>query len=355
MKRNALKSVLLIVLMVVFSCDEPKTVVTNIVHADGSVTRKIEMSNNKNKFELSALQVPFDSTWVIKDTIGIGVKGDTTWIKTAEKLFKNVEEIDKSYLADKGANKEISRKALFVKKFKWFNTEYRFSELIDRKMSNGYPIKDFLNHEELNYFYSPENVNSEKLKSADSLKYRALGDTVKKRVETWTTKSLVSEWIYEFAKLTEGKAGIDMTKESLKANEDKFVKITEANMDKFDSLWAKGIILKEWIGEKNAIKFKTEADTAFTIVIGYIFVNFKEYSVGIIMPGKVIGTNGFIDKTELLLWPVKSDYFLTEPYEMWAESKVINRWAWIVTGVFMVFVITGLLIRLFGKSRIGRK
>ncbi len=33
------------------SCDEPETVVTNIVHPDGSVTRKIEMRNSKNKFE----------------------------------------------------------------------------------------------------------------------------------------------------------------------------------------------------------------------------------------------------------------------------------------------------------------
>jgi hypothetical protein len=67
------------------------------------------------------------------------------------------------------------------------------------------------------------------------------------------------------------------------------------------------------------------------------------------MPGKVTGTNGFIDKTDQLLWPVKSDFFLTENYEMWAESKVINKWAWIVTGVFILFVLTGLLIRIFRK------
>ena len=69
------------------------------------------------------------------------------------------------------------------------------------------------------------------------------------------------------------------------------------------------------------------------------------------MPGKVIGTNGFIDKTEVLLWPVKSEYFMTEQYEMWAESKVINTWAWVVTGAFILFVITGLFIRLFRKKK----
>jgi hypothetical protein len=68
------------------------------------------------------------------------------------------------------------------------------------------------------------------------------------------------------------------------------------------------------------------------------------------MPGKVIGTNGFIDKTEILLWPVKSDYFMTEPYEMYAESKMSNKWAWIVSGLFLLFVISGLLIRIIRKK-----
>jgi hypothetical protein len=351
MKRNVIKPVLLIVLIVVFSCDEPKTTVTNIVHPDGSVTRKIEMKNLENKFRLSDLQVPYDSTWIIKDSIVIGSKKDTTWIKTAEKFFKNAEEINKSYLSDKGANKGIKRKTGFIKRFKWFNTEYRFSETIDRKLSNGYPVSHFLNQEELNYFYSPETITSEKLKSADSLKYKALDDTVNKKTEAWSTKSFVSEWIYEFSRLTEGKTGNDLSRESLKLREDELVKIARKYDNKFDSLWAKGIVLKEMIGDENALKYKTDADTAMALSLRGYFVNFKDYSVRIVMPGIVIGTNGFIDKTEALLWPVKSDYFLTEPYEMWAESKVTNYWAWVVTGVFILFVVTGLLIRLFSKKR----
>jgi hypothetical protein len=351
MKNKAIKSVLVGLLLVVFSCDEPETTVTNIVHPDGSVTRKIEMRNNENKFKLSDLQVPFDSNWIIKDSVSLNEKGDTTWIKTAEKLFKNVDEINKSYLADKGPNKEISRKTGFIEKFKWFNTEYRFSELIDKHMSNGYPVKDFLNQEELSYFYSPESINSEKLKGADSLKYKAIDDTVKGKVEQWITKSLVSEWIWKFSGLINGKAGKELTRESLKERANEFYRIAEANNDKFDSLWAKGIILKEFIGENNAVRYKTEADSALAMAEEEAFINFKNYSVRIVMPGKVIGTNGFIDKTEVLLWPVKSEYFMTEQYEMWAESKVINLWAWVVTGVFILFVVAGLLIRLFRKKQ----
>jgi hypothetical protein len=349
MKRTALKSSFLLVLLFLFSCDEPETVVTNIIHPDGSVTRKIEMRNKKNEFKPSSLQVPFDSTWTIKDTITIGEKKDTTWIKTAEKLFKNADEINQSYLADKGVNKGFSRKTLFVKKFKWFNTEYKFSELIDRKMSEGYPVSDFLNQDELNWFYSPDGIRTEKKDGVDSLKFRAFEDTINRKVDRWFTKCIVSEWIYKFSRLTEGKTGNDLNKESLKAHEDDFALLISKYDNKFDSLWAKGIILKEMIGEKYALMYKTEADSALSMMEKIILLDFKDYSVRIIMPGKVIGTNGFIDKTDVLLWPVKSDYFMTEPYEMWAESKVVNTWAWAITGAFILFVIIGLLIRVFRK------
>ena len=351
MNKKALKTVLVMVLLIAFSCDEPETVVTNYVHPDGSVTRHIEMRNNENKFKLTDLQVPFDSTWIVKDTINISEKKDTTWIKTAEKLFKNVEEINKSYLADSGANKDISRKAKFVKKFRWFNTEYRFSECIDKQLSYGYLLRDFLNSEQLNFFYTPGSINDEKLKSADSLKYKLLVDSVEKKVDEWVGRCFVSEWIGEFSKLTAGKAGSDISQESLKSRENEFLGIIEKYDNKFDSIWATGTILKEMIGEKNAASFKTEADTAIAIVTKRVFVKFKNYSVRIVMPGKVIGTNGFIDKTDILLWPVTSDYFMTEPYEMWAESKVVNTWAWIITGIFMIFVITGLLIKLFRNRK----
>jgi hypothetical protein len=52
----------------------------------------------------------------------------------------------------------------------------------------------------------------------------------------------------------------------------------------------------------------------------------------------------------LLLWPIKSDYFLSEPYEMWAESKIPNTWAWIVSGLFLAFVVTGVIVRVIKKD-----
>ena len=349
MKHKPIKLVILLILLMVGSCNEPETVVTDFVHPDGSVTRVIEMKSitekPEDRFKPSDLQVPLDKSWKIKDSTEVNKKGDTLWTRRAEKLFRNVDEINSLYKLDTGKNKESSRHAGFKKSFRWFNTEFRFSEMIDEKLSTGFPVKDFLNAEELLYFYSPENLKYEKENGTDSLKFRSLSDSVSQKTDKWAMKNIVSEWIIEFTKLTDGRGGKEISRESLKAREDELVKIFEIKSDKIDSLLKNGVLLKEIIGETNAMEFRPEADSAFSIVKRNFWDSFKDYSVRIVMPGKLTGTNGFIDSCKMLLWPVKSDYFLTQPYEMWAESKIPNRWAWVVSGLFLIFVLTGVIIR----------
>jgi hypothetical protein len=356
MKNKYLKLTLLFILVSITSCNEPETVLTNIIHPDGSVTRKIEMKSvedkAENRFKLSDIQVPFDSTWAVKDSCEVNKKGDTTWVKRGVKRYKNVGEINNEYIADNGANKEFSREADFIKKFRWFNTVYRFSEKIDKIMQNGYPVNNYLDQEELKYFYSPETINSERLEGPDSLKYKTLNDSVKNKTDRWALNSMVSEWIGEFSRLTAGKEEGNFMKESLKSRENDLVNLIRVNEknEKFDSLWSNGIILKDYLGETNYLKYKTEADTAAVKVLNQVINSFKGYSVRISMPGKVIGSNGFIDSSQVLLWQVKSDYFLTEPYEMWAESKIPNKWVWMVSGLFLAFVLTGVIMRVRKKG-----
>lgn len=355
MKKINLRLIALLLLMVVVSCDEPDTVVTNIVHPDGSVTRKIVMRYSNKGIKKSDIQVPFDSTWTVKDSLEVGAKGDTTWIKRGEKLFKNVDEINSGYKNDSSINGKIPREAHFSKRFRWFNTEYRFSEKIDRQIQGGYPVTDFLNEEELKYFYSPDYIKFNKENGTDSIKYKAFSDSLDKKTDHWAMKNIASLWIEEFSRLTVRNNEPGLSLSSLKANEDHIVKVIEQNDAEFDSLWKNGIILKEFIGEKDAVKFKTEGDSALDLAVERYLFDFISYSVRIVMPGKLTGTNGYIDSTRNLLWPVKSDFFLTDQYEMWAESKTTNVWAWIISGVFLIFVSTGITIKRRSRRVAGPK
>jgi hypothetical protein len=354
MKKNSIKLILSLILMFIVSCNEPETVVTNIVHPDGSVTRRLVMKSTEKdrekRFKKSELQIQFDNTWSVKDSAVLERKGnDTIWIRTAQKLFKNVDEINLAYKSDSGPDNEVKRHAEFKKSFRWFNTEYRFSEILDKKFLHGYPLKDYLTSEELLYYYSPDGVKEVKQASSDSLKYKILNDTISKKTDRWLSKNIVAEWIEEFSRLSSEKQG-HIAKDSLKSREDEFVKVISSPGVKFDSLWESGVILRKFIGTENALKFRTEADTALEHVTKGMMLNFRDYSVQTIMPGKLVNTNGYVDSSHILLWPVKTDYFLTENYEMWAVSRVPNRWAWVVSGIFLAFVAGGVILRVIKKD-----
>jgi hypothetical protein len=354
MKRIPVKLFILMFLLMSVSCNEPETVVTNYIHSDGSITRVIVMKSISEKaedrFKISDLQVPFDSTWTVKDSTEQIEKGGTLYVRRAEKNFKNIEGINLLYKLDSGANKEVSRHAGLRKMFRWFNTEYRFSENIDQQLKSGYPVSQFLNAEELTYFYSPESLKSEKEQSPDSLKFRALADSVKLKTDRWTINNLILVWIGEFTKQIAVRGETEITNEYLTSRENDLLKMIEKHNDKFDSLWRNGFILKEIIGADKAGKYQAEADSSISVAINSISVKFTDYSVKAVLPGNLTGTNGFVDSSKVLLWPVKADYFLTQPYEMWAESKVPNRWAWIVSGLFLVFVLTGVILRIIKRG-----
>jgi len=371
MKNKSLKLIICSLLLMIISCNEPETIVTNYIHRDGSFTRVIEMRSIENKFELSDLQVPFDSTWSIMDTVEllsiepddkdqedtIRVKRaddkdqeDTIWVKRAQKKFIGIDEINAIYGQDSGANKGIHRSVAFEKKFKWFNTEFKFSENIGKQLDFGYPITDFLNEQELMFFYSPKELQDDQLNGPDSLKYRSLEELVNLKTDRWLIHSIFPEWTNQFAVLLEDRGADDMI-DDLRANENKFISLMEEKYsEEFDSLWGQGIILEEFIGKANAEKYMTEADSAINIALNKFFITFSDYTVSIVMPGKLTSTNGYMDSSKVLLWPVKSDYFLTQPYEMWAESKVTNVWAWVVSGLFILFVLTGIVLKTLKKA-----
>jgi hypothetical protein len=346
MNRKSIKPVIML-LVILASCDEPQTVVTDYVHADGSVTRRIDMKSDKNNFSISVVQVPLDSSWSTRDTIVIDRKGDTTWIRKCEKLFKNVSGINRSYASDAGANRKTVREASFKRKFRWFNTQYRFSEKIEKVLPDGYPVKDFLDGEELRWFYSPDRLRLDKEAGPDSLKYRFLNDSVNKKVNRWTLSNYTSGCIMEFARLTRGKEGSVEAVKSLISREGEIVRLIESDNKDLDSLWSDGTLLKRFLGEAGAVKFKADADSAISIFADSLnrWMNFSEYTLRISMPGRLTGMNGFIDSTSIPLWPVRFDFFFTEPYEMWAESRTTNWWAWVVSSIFIIFVFSGIIIK----------
>jgi hypothetical protein len=358
MKKNILKTAILTGLFLTSSCIE--TTLINTVHPDGSVTRKIILKDPESPgskiVDYQASRVPFDSTWTVKDTFELGESGDTTWVREAEKCFADVEEINQTYRSDSGGpNMGFDRSAHFTRKFRWFHTVYRFSEDIGSIMLYGSPVEDYLNKLETEFFYLPDDIADERKNSADSTFYRSLEDSIEYKKLIWMANSGYSEWKNEFKNLSSNKPEIDKVFISLNAEEDEiknriFETLNDTIDDDIDSVFF--LIIQNYLTDEQFEFFKTEIDSSFEIV-GKKFeksMEFQDYSVRFKMPGTLLTTNGFPGKDGEILFKVKNEFFLTQPYSMWAESRITNNWAWVASGIFLLFVIIGLIIRMLKIS-----
>jgi len=383
MKRKIKITVTLLSMIILFSCDY-ETHVINTVHEDGSVTRKVIVRNDtKSNFEPKYFRVPIDSTWNTEITEEVNDNNDTTWILTAEKHFASVEGINEEYTNDTGSNRDLKRSADFSKSFKWFTTVFRYSETIGKVLTIDCPVSDFLTDEELSFFYLPDNVKADFKNGSDSLRYKALSDTVDTKSETWMWTGLVRQWIEIFYDLFGDHPELTIDKEEMSSKESAFVHqiialdqsekeedeetlqtieeedeevLAIEKIEQEESIEGEDdieLLVTSVLGKEFYSAFKAEIDSSMSVLetITDPFFSADSYDMEIRMPGRIIASNGHAD-TELetaesvgIFWTVQGDYFLLEQYEMWVESKVSNYWAWIVTAVFVLFVITGFVVR----------
>ncbi len=384
MKRKIKISLTILSMLLLYSCDY-ETHVINTVHEDGSITRKVIVRNDtESEFEPQHFRVPIDSTWTIEYTEELNENNDTIWILTAEKHFASVEGINEEYNNDTGSNRSLKRRAEFSKSFKWFTTVFRYRETVDKVLTITCPASDFLSEEELAFFSLPDNVKADLKNGADSLRYKALSDSVDTKSETWMWTGVVRQYIEIFYDLFGDHPDLTINKEEMSSKESAFVRqiiafeqsekeedeeILQTIEDGKEEVQSALEILEQEesieeaadfelvvtsvLGKEFYSTFKTEIDSAMSVLetVTDPFFDAQSYDMEIRMPGRIIASNGYADTNPEsngdggIFWTVQGDYFLLEQYEMWVQSKISNYWAWIVTAVFILFVITGFVVR----------
>jgi hypothetical protein len=331
---------LLMFTLVLWGCDGPETVVTNYVHADGSVTRRVEMRSTEEVVEPESCKVPVDSTWITVTSMEVSDKGDTTWVIVAEKTFPCADSINAAYSSGKDMNFMAKRAAFFYKSFRWFSTVYTFTEKIERLIPYGYPINDYLVGEGREFFLLPQSVADELMKGQDSSKYLIASDSAGHQIDRWVTASLLSGWFSEAALLL-NEAGADSVEIADFCNKEKEVLESGDDFMSLDSILPV-VLGKDFTSEYTAIfdsaENKIEKDLE-------VFMSFEGYTMKTMMPGKLIGGNGYFTNSGEVAWPVKPELFLCEDYLMQAESRIINVPVCILSGLFVILVVAGYAYR----------
>ncbi|MFH1296964.1 MAG: hypothetical protein ABIJ04_06795, partial [Bacteroidota bacterium] len=81
-------------------------------------------------------------------------------------------------------------------------------------------------------------------------------------------------------------------------------------------------------------------------------IDMESYPETVEMPGLIIKTNSQMLKGNQVSWEIQPLSLLFEKYEMDVESRVVNNWAFILTGIVLLSLIIVLIVKAV-KSTIG--
>jgi len=270
-----------------------------------------------------AFPVPRDSSW----TISYDDKSDPKTY-TAVKTFSSVELLNQEYskpLPDTLLQLLISMR--LQKKFRWFHTVFRYSEVYHSiNPYPEYPISDYLTPEELQLYY----LNEDTLNLDD-------------KVDDWFTESTLNEVLSGLTAAADSLKNTGITKRMIESKKDTLIQLLKSNISD-EKLPGQILSVLNSTGNKTMEGKIISLIHTINRKNEFIFALQGNYSNQVTMPGLVLDTNSKTLEGNAVTWQIEPRYFLFDDYTMWVESRVVNRWAIILTGAVGILLIVSIVL-----------
>ncbi|MBN2485872.1 MAG: hypothetical protein JXB34_07845 [Bacteroidales bacterium] len=375
-KRNKIWLLVALLLLINNGCIEYYKISTT-VNADGSFDRTIMVfaSDSATVFD-GHMQIPTDSSWQIKSRWIYPSADDTISEKKFEyiatKRFKNIKELNEFLDVKYDTSIIIQITCNSEKKFRWFYTYHTYTETylksfpFDYFKAEDYFTEAYLPHlykEEFTYIREKDSLSLIKdletipqLNSSDSARMLELEMEISKEISGFIAMNIYEEF-YNY--LISGLEVSYPEKYSfLKNNKD--ILFQESGMhDIFsnDNIFSNNDPLKEILknlklSEDSVIKFDSNAYKVFNEKLertGQLYINSNEIKNSIAMPGLLLETNADSFKANQCFWNFNEYYFYLDNYLLFAKSRTLNIWAFILTGAVFIYLIF-YLVKSFRKK-----
>lgn len=344
-------------------CLEQK--VKTSVSADGSCVRTIMVSADSGRVPDTKLPLPVDATWTVRwerqDTLQ--QKG-FSW--TASKNYQSLTALaeDTALLVQPG---KIRITIQADRSFRWFYTYVRYRETYHRFASiDRIPPSAVMTEDEIKRFTAGEE-----------------SDTLKRKVEEWKNRNIVDLFFCSLDTLVRGEVSPPITVGMLRAHrEDVFrgmsakseideslseylpaVEKKDLFQDNASALTAHGLeamrrLFVKALGTESARNLPLGEAWAKSMAVFYQAAMDGaggDFENVVILPGLFLDTNAGKLNGNTAGWSFKRDHLELMDFEMHAESRLVNLWAFIVSGVIAVGSVLLLLIPYFGWRKKRRE
>jgi hypothetical protein len=364
MKKNIIKSVFAFAFFaaIITACDTYK--VCTKINSDGTCTREIYAKTDKNLTIENMGKNPFlfkiDSTWnitKIEDSKDFNIK--------ISKNFSSISEISKSLQLNKNEFQPIAKPHESLEKhFKWFYTYYDY-KVVYKSISDKIPvsINDYMTQSEQELWF---RGNTSDFAGITGFEMKDNLDEIEKKFWKWYLRNayeICFNTIYDIEKTQKNDKFINklstikdsifnvLTKNIEDKNADFFNKdiISQINIyQAFDNHFGTRYFSDFYA--KNSKKIDSLIDQnnkEFDSLQELCLVNIK-YELEI--PGKIIATNANFNNNGILLWNINAFRFITGDYELTAQSRTANIWAFIAS-----FLIVAIFAYLLVKVRRAKR
>jgi len=313
------------------------------IHPDGSFTRMIRISGDSSDVFRGDLPEPVDSTWtriVQPDTAHHG-KYILTWTKT----FKTDQEFNEKLSSDTSWRKCLDRTIKVDRRFGFFYSYLSYS-------LHFTGINPFTTLNYHNYLSDEDLLILKRLPASGSPPDSSLVDSVEQKALNFLSVSITHE-IEQLLK--EGIRKLDQpgVPESLvEAAHDSIERFAEDwNLDHPDTLID---LLANWSGNEMVRELHRLQPPLFAGFLEKInlmdkLIGMESYPETVEMPGLLTRTNSISIRGNQVSWEVEPLSLLFGDTEFYAESRVVNNWAFILTGIILLALIILLIIKTFRR------
>ena len=309
--------------------------VKTVVAPDGTCDRVVSVFRDSKDLPKSAFPIPVDSTW--KTTWETKEKSDSghsgkTYVYTASKHFDAFETLEREYSGQRDSA-DLTINVKVERRFRWFYTYFEYSETYARfnPLRNSVQPTEYMSSEDIQRFLStpePDSLLQTQWKKWDDRNmaewmFSRLCDAVQKRNDQSLPVSLFQANKAKICSMFMDDS--DRTPHKRQSFEERFAERLSVLLNAPTARLLSGDVAR--IGEEVMKRIDVANRAEGT------------YKNSVTLPGMIVSTNANEVQGTTITWQFTHEHLALADFPMVAESRVVNLWAIILTGVVVLAVI----------------
>lgn len=355
--------------------------ITTQVNPDGSLDRIFTVRGDSSAIFDGSVKVPVDSTWEIttrwEDVTKKDSSNERKYVYTARKHFANVNALNQEIYSDSAFTKNTNIKVQINRSFRWFYTFITYHETYQKYFPfNEIPVNNYMTETELgvmvdsdekNFFFNPDSnkffrnngkQQPPELTKADSVTMKKRMDEISEKFDKWQAINIIKEYFNIMKEQVKDDTTSLNVLNSLKWDSDSLINVifrTNLNIQTSEKItnvlyqFFKNYYITQLYDQHKNSFHKLDRKLELTKLFNDDYTG-DNYTNEVIMPGLLINTNANTVEGNKVTWEFGALQYFASNFEMVAESRIVNRWAIVLSGVIALVLLVLLILGIFVKK-----